>query len=72
MPAEVCQVETGQPSETKLTGHQTRNMLQFAVRQPAQNATSIVTKGAQVLELGPSTNETLVSFYLIYVCFAPF
>ena len=65
LPAEVCLVEPGQPAGLKLSSNQTRNMLNFAVRQPAQNAQSVVTKGAQVLELGPSANETLVSLACI-------
>lgn len=36
-------------------------MLNFAVRSPAQNAQSIVTKGTEVLGLGDPANPTLVS-----------
>lgn len=66
LPAEVCVVEPGQPAGIKLAPNQTRNMLNFAVRGPAQNAQSIVTRGAQVLGLGPPLNETLVSQFTLY------
>ena len=61
LPVEVCEVEAGQPAKAKLTPNQTRNMLNFAVRGPAQNAHSIVGKGTAVLGFGESTNSTLVS-----------
>lgn len=61
LPVEACQVMPGQPAGTKLTPNQTRNMLEFAVRDPEQNAQSIVKKGTQVLALGSSKNPTLVS-----------
>lgn len=61
LPAEVCQVIPGQPSKAKLTPEQTRGMINFAVRKPAENAKSIVTKGASVLGVTPRMNETLVS-----------
>ena len=61
LPADVCIVLPGQPSDTKLSPAQTQQMIRFAVRKPAQNAQSIVTRGAQVLGIEPSTNKTLVS-----------
>lgn len=61
LPVEVCEVVPGQQANTKLTPNQTRNMLNFAVRGPPQNAQSIVAQGTEVLGLGASPNPTLVS-----------
>jgi hypothetical protein len=36
-------------------------MIRFAVRKPAENAQSIVVKGAKLMGFEPSTNSTLVS-----------
>ena len=65
LPAEVCQVEPGQPAGAKLAPNQTRNMLNFAVRGPAENARSIVAKGPETLSLSPP-NETLVRTVLLH------
>ncbi|KAH2990860.1 hypothetical protein KXV72_003163 [Aspergillus fumigatus] len=62
LPVEVCLVEPGQPAKSKLTPMQTRNMLSFAVRGPASNAYSIVSKGTAVLGLKNPLNPTLASF----------
>lgn len=62
LPVEVCEVEPGQPASSKLSPNQTRNMLNFAVRSPAQNAQSIVNKGTKVLGLGDPLNPTLAGF----------
>ncbi|KAL2834729.1 ribonuclease H-like domain-containing protein [Aspergillus pseudoustus] len=62
LPVEVCRVEPGQPAKSKLTPNQTRQMLNFAVRSPAQNALSIVNKGSETLGIGGSSNPTLVDF----------
>lgn len=63
LPVEVCMVEPGQPARTKLTGNQTRNMLNFAVRTPALNAQSVVRNGTRVLGFADG-NATLVSLML--------
>ncbi|KAL3465293.1 ribonuclease H-like domain-containing protein [Aspergillus heterothallicus] len=62
LPVEVCRLEPGQPAKSKLTPNQTRQMLNFAVRSPAQNALSIVNKGTETLGIGESANPTLVDF----------
>ncbi|KAL6230415.1 hypothetical protein BDW75DRAFT_73543 [Aspergillus navahoensis] len=62
LPVEVCEVMSGQPAKTKLSPIQTRQMLNFAVRSPAQNAQSIVTKGTEILGLWDRANPTLVDF----------
>ena len=59
LPPEVCVVLPGQPASSKLSASQTKEMLRFAVRKPAQNAQSIVTTGAAILGLAPN-NFTLV------------
>ncbi|KAF7594956.1 hypothetical protein BBP40_007764 [Aspergillus hancockii] len=61
LPVDVCMVEPGQPGQAKLSPMQTRNMLNFAVRTPPQNATSVVTTGSRVLGLGPQIT-TLADF----------
>lgn len=60
LPVEVCFVEAGQPCKTKLTAIQTREMIQFAVRNPADNAQSIFEKGARIIGASP-TVQLLVS-----------
>ena len=60
LPAEVCQVVPGQVTRAKLSAAQTQQMIKFAVRKPALNAQSIVTKGVQILGFGPPVNSTLV------------
>lgn len=45
LPAEFCDVIPGQPCNSKLSPDQTSNMINFAVRNPCENANSIVTKG---------------------------
>ncbi|KND91602.1 Protein argonaute 5, partial [Tolypocladium ophioglossoides CBS 100239] len=62
LPPQVCYVIPGQPAKAKLDPTQTQNMIRFAVRGPAQNATSIVTKGLQTAGLSPSTNPLLGQF----------
>ena len=61
LPAEVCVVEPGQPSNAKLSPRQTQAMIQFAVRKPSENASSIVTNGPVVLGVYPQPNAILVS-----------
>lgn len=61
LPVEACMVEPGQPAGAKLSGDQTRHMLNFAVRTPALNAGSVVNRGSRVLGFAEQ-NPTLVSF----------
>ncbi|PWY71079.1 protein PIWIL3 [Aspergillus sclerotioniger CBS 115572] len=62
LPVEVCQVEPGQPANTKLSPEQTSSMIRFAVRPPNANAESIVTQGTDVLGLEGSKNPILAQF----------
>lgn len=61
LPVEVCVIEPGQPAKSKLSSNQPRNMLNFAVRTPPQNAMSIINTGTKVLGLSPQS-PTLVNF----------
>jgi eukaryotic translation initiation factor 2C len=61
LPAEICDVLRGQPCTAKLSPEQTSQMINFAVRRPAQNATSITTKGVETVRL---PNGTLRHFNL--------
>lgn len=65
LPAEVCIVLPGQSAMAKLSGDQTRNMINFAVRGPWMNAESIVENGLRTGGLSSQTNPLLVSGYLV-------
>ncbi|KAI1174313.1 Piwi-domain-containing protein [Nemania sp. FL0916] len=62
LPAQVCYVLPGQPAKTKLGPAQTQQMIQFAVRRPAENATSIVTQGHRITGLSADVNRQLTQF----------
>lgn len=62
LPAEVCIVLPGQSSKLKLDGHQTTEMIRYAVRKPWENAGSIVHEGIQTVGLDKSTNTLMVCF----------
>ncbi|RKF59552.1 Protein argonaute 5 [Erysiphe neolycopersici] len=61
LPAEVCMMVPGQPVKKKLGPNQTQEMIKFACRTPAQNATSVVQDGRHVLSLN-SQNPILSKF----------
>lgn len=61
LPPQACEVLPGQPARTELSPAQTAEMIRFAVREPALNATSITTRGAQILGISPNLAPTLVS-----------
>lgn len=60
LPAEVCLVFPGQSSKSKLNGPQTQKMIDFAVRKPWENATSIIRDGVQTVGLDENSNVLLV------------
>ncbi|PHH91012.1 hypothetical protein CDD83_1947 [Cordyceps sp. RAO-2017] len=62
LPPQVCHILSGQPAKTKLDPSQTQQMIRFAVRSPAQNATSILTKGFQSAGLSAAANPRLGQF----------
>ncbi|EER22939.1 Piwi domain containing protein [Coccidioides posadasii C735 delta SOWgp] len=64
LPGEVCYVEEGQPSNTKLTPTQSRAMIKFAVRPPYENAKSITGRGTQVIGVTPNTPQVLTNMGL--------
>jgi len=61
-PAEVCTVLPGQCSTSKLDSSQTKKMIKFAVRTPADNCTSIEKNGLGIVGLDSNTNPLLDSF----------
>lgn len=61
LPVQVCHVIPGQPSNSKLDSTQTQQMIRFAVKRPAENATFIVSRGLQTAGLSDKTNPLLVS-----------
>ncbi|KAJ8123081.1 hypothetical protein ONZ43_g881 [Nemania bipapillata] len=62
LPAQVCIVLPGQPMGRQLSSSQTTKMIQFAVRGPADNAKSIVSKGLQSIGLSNAKNTQLEKF----------
>ncbi|KAK5999083.1 Argonaute RISC catalytic component 2 [Cladobotryum mycophilum] len=62
LPLQVCTVVPGQPANVKLEPSQTQQMIRFAVRRPAENATSIVMSGLKTAGLSPNTNPLLGKF----------
>jgi eukaryotic translation initiation factor 2C len=62
LPAEVCDVVSGQPSKGKLDALQTQVMIQHAVKKPWENAKIIVEEGISTVGLDANTNILLRSF----------
>ncbi|KAI0871010.1 ribonuclease H-like domain-containing protein [Hypoxylon argillaceum] len=62
LPAQVCVVLPGQPMGRTLGPSQAQKMIQFAVRGPADNARSIVSKGLQIVGLSNDKNAQLNKF----------
>ncbi len=61
LPAQVCQIEPGEPFRAELLPAQTQSMIRFAVRKPAMNAHSITNEGVTLLNLNQGLNPTHVS-----------
>ena len=59
LPADVCQVQPGQPAEAALSADQTRQMIKFAVRRPAENASSIAHDSKKALQLDRNPNVSM-------------
>ncbi|RMZ71484.1 Stem cell self-renewal Piwi [Pyrenophora seminiperda CCB06] len=64
LPAEVCHVVQGQPSNAKLDSRQTQSMITHAVRKPWLNARSIQDEGIATVGLDEKTNLLLKSIGL--------
>jgi eukaryotic translation initiation factor 2C len=62
IPSELCTVLGGQLARRILLGDQTRRMIEFAARRPADNAESIVGNGLQVTKISPGLNAHLTNF----------
>ncbi|EKG13696.1 Argonaute/Dicer protein PAZ [Macrophomina phaseolina MS6] len=62
LPPEVGVVMPAQPSKAKLDGDQTAQMIKAAVRQPWQNANSIMKDGYQTVGLSQEGNLQLAEF----------
>lgn len=62
LPVQVCHVLPGQPSNSKLDPSQTQQMIRFAVKRPAENATFIVSRGLQTAGLSSGVNSLLNQF----------
>ncbi|KAJ0421265.1 putative RNA interference and gene silencing protein [Aspergillus carlsbadensis] len=62
VPAEVCVVRSGQSVAAHLSGEQESRMMDIAIRSPAENARSIVTRGAQLLGFSAESNSILQKF----------
>ncbi|KAL1959673.1 hypothetical protein VTO42DRAFT_1259 [Malbranchea cinnamomea] len=56
LPLEACEIVVGQPCQSKLTPEQTAYMIEFAVKNPAENALSIVNKGTKIIGASPQCN----------------
>lgn len=61
IPAEACVVQPGQVINRRLSPDQTKEMIKFACRKPAENAKSIVGGGRAALGLNSNTNSVAVS-----------
>lgn len=62
LPAHLCEVWPGQVSKLRLDPGETREMIKFAVRDPYENAKSIMTKAFETLGLN-SANQELVTLF---------
>ncbi|OCK75132.1 Piwi-domain-containing protein [Lepidopterella palustris CBS 459.81] len=65
IPAELCTILPGQVAKRMLSGNQTRKMIEFAARNPDQNAQSIVGPGLSVIRITPISqglNSSLTDF----------
>jgi eukaryotic translation initiation factor 2C len=60
LPAEVCIVVPGQPYGSKLSPAQTQQMINYAVRKPWDNASSILNQGIATVGLDVNTNAIMV------------
>ncbi|KAL2803243.1 putative RNA interference and gene silencing protein [Aspergillus granulosus] len=62
VPAEVCIVRSGQPAAVHLSAEQEQRIMDIAIRSPAENARSIVTKGSELLGFSIKSNSILKNF----------
>lgn len=62
LPVDVCVVEPGQSSTSKLSPLQTKEMISFAVRKPWMNAQSIVSTGPGTVGMLQQVNPLMANF----------
>jgi hypothetical protein len=63
LPAELCEIEAGQPYFGKLDAKETANMIRYACNPPGVNADAIVNRGLPILGLAPeSLSSTIDGF----------
>lgn len=62
LPVDVCVVEPGQNSRSKLSPAQTQQMIAFAVRKPWMNAQSIVNAGPGTVGMLQQVNPMMANF----------
>lgn len=62
LPVDVCVVEPGQNSTSKLSPQQTKEMIAFAVRKPYVNAQSIVDAGPGTVGMLQQVNPMMTNF----------
>jgi hypothetical protein len=55
LPAELCEIEAGQPYLGKLNAEETKNMIRHACNPPGVNADAIVNRGLPILGLAPQS-----------------
>ncbi|EGN97702.1 hypothetical protein SERLA73DRAFT_92911 [Serpula lacrymans var. lacrymans S7.3] len=63
VPAELCEIEDGEPYRGQLNTMETQNMIRYACKRPADNARIIVNQGLQTLALTQDKiNDPMSSF----------
>ena len=69
LPAEVCEVLSGQVSRVKLDGEQTSHMIDFAKCDPDKCASFIVDHGRKVLGYAPPSKPMVRLEHLVVLAF---
>ncbi|KAG1867688.1 Piwi domain-containing protein [Suillus subluteus] len=67
VPAELCEIETGQPFRGRLNDKETSNMIRFACNPPKVNADAIIERGLPTLGFTPETLGSPLSGFGIAV-----
>ncbi|EGN97699.1 hypothetical protein SERLA73DRAFT_169952 [Serpula lacrymans var. lacrymans S7.3] len=67
VPAELCEIEVGEPFRGKLSDKETASMIKFACNPPAVNANSIVNQGLPTLALTAGTRTAPVEGFGISI-----
>ncbi|KAG1727431.1 Piwi domain-containing protein [Suillus lakei] len=67
VPAELCEIESGQPFRGRLNEKETSNMIRFACNPPKVNADAIIERGLPTLGFTPETLGSPLSSFGIAV-----